>query len=321
MFRSILVPLDGSALAETALPWAARLAEAFQATVHLLRVVPLRQRPGAAPLDIIDRRLGQTEAQAYLDALASDLSRRGLSVETGVTEGQPADRILELIDQSQPDLVVLTTHGTGGVSDFRLSGTASKIVSRAGTSLLLVPVRGEVAPAKQAAERRLVVALDGSKRGEWAVAAGAALARATGWELVLVHVCEVPGIAALRPLSAEHGRLVDRLTELNRRCAAAYLAEQAARLEPDLHTRTRIEVSMHVAQTLVDIAEAERADLMMLAAHGASTGREWLYGGTTMQVMAEARRPLLIVQDAPRRGVPEGGTGSAHHHGHALNQR
>lgn len=321
MFRTILLPLDGSALAEAAIPWAAEIGEASHATMRLLRVVPLRQRPGAAPLDIIDRRLGQAEAEAYLDALASELARLGLDVELEVTEGQPADRILETMGVNQPDLVVLTTHGTGGMSDFGVSGTASKVISRAGTSILLVPTRGGAPQARIGGERRLVAALDGSKRCEWAVAAGVELARATDAELVLVHVVPVTEAVGGRPASEEYRSLTTRLAELNRQAGADYLRDVVARLEgQDVRIRTRIEVSSRVAETLVDITEAEQADMMIMAAHGSSTSPNWLYGAIAMQVLAESQRPLLIVQDAPRRSGPRIGRermrqGRTLHHG------
>lgn len=302
MFRTILVPLDGSPLAETALPHAATLAEAFGAALRLLRIVPTRQRGGAAPLDIIDRRLGQVEARAYLDTLVSELRARGLQADSEVTEGQPADRILEVMRTNPPDLLAVTTHGAGGCSQFRLSGTVYKVISQAGTSVLLVPTRGDTTLATSHGYRRVLVATACSRRGEWALATGAALARATGAELVVLHVVPVPETAGGTPLSAEQRELVDRLVRLNREHAEAWLSDTAAKLDgPDLAVRTRLEVSRRVAHTLVDVAEAEEADLVLLGAHGASTSAQWLYGAIAMQVLAEARRPLLIVQDAPRR--------------------
>jgi nucleotide-binding universal stress UspA family protein len=300
MFRTILAPLDGSRLAEAALPHVAALARAFDARVVLLRVVPMRRRGGAAPLDMIDRRLEQAEARAYLDALAAELQRDGIAVDVEVTKGHPADRILESMSREPPGVVVLTTHGAGGSSPFRLSGTAYKVISLAGTSVLLIPACGDDAP--RAGYERVLVATDCSRQSDCALDAGSALARAAGAELVLLHVVALPATVSRTPLTREHRTLVDRLTALNRKSAETWLAGTQARLVAgsDLRVRTRIETAARVIDTLCEVADAERSDLVVLAAHGASTGTDGRYGGLATQALVEARRPLLIVQEVPR---------------------
>lgn len=301
MFRAILVPLDGSSLAEAALPHAAAIATAFNAPLRLFRVIPVRQRGGAAPLDTVDRRLGQAEAGAYLDALAGELRDRGLRVETEVAEGNPADRIVESLRALETDLVVLTTHGSGGGSEFPISGTAHKVASRAGISVLMVPTSegalGSLAP--ETGYRRVLVGLNGSQRGDWAIGPAATFARHAGAELVLAHVLQVPETVG-EASSPEVRRTAEKLVRLNRQAAAQHLEAAKSRLEtPGLQVRTRIEVSAHPPEALADLADSEKADLVVLTAHGASASTRRPYGGVALQVLAEARRPLLIVQDAP----------------------
>ena len=301
MFRRILVPLDGSPLAEAALPHAAALASAFDARIHLLRVIPVRQRGGAVPLDIIDRRLGQAEASAYLQAVAADLRRRGLAVETEVLEGHPAEQIIEVLRGQHANLLVFTSHGAGGCSEFPISGTAQKVIARAGISVLMIPTsKGAPAGARPVTYRRILVGLDGSRRGEWALGPAATLARQAGAELVLAHVVQVPETIE-EPPSAELAEAAGRLVRLNRQAATRHLRETRVHLEgPDLRIRTRIEVSASIPDTLAALAESEQADLVVLTAHGASVSTAKPYGAIAMQVLAEARRPLLVAQDAPR---------------------
>jgi nucleotide-binding universal stress UspA family protein len=309
MFRHILLPLDGSPLAEAALPHAAALATAFDAGITLLRVIPVRQRGGAAPMDMIDRRLGQAEATAYLDAVAAPLRGRQLPIDSEILEGHPAERIIEVLRRREADLVVLTSHGTGGCTEFPISGTAHKVISRAGISVCLVPTSDETvgsvnegASAPLAATyHTILVGLDGSRRGEWALGVAAALARHVAAELVLAHVVQVPETVE-EPVSPELREATARLVRLNHQAASLHLAQARARLESsELAVRTRIETSSSVSEALARMAESERADLVVLTAHGASVGTPKPYGATTVQVLAEARRPVLVAQDMPRR--------------------
>lgn len=300
MFQTVLVPLDGSRLAEAALGHAAAVAHAFHSRLQLVRVVPMRQRAGSTPLDVIDRRLAQVEARSYLDALATELSSRGMAVDVAVTEGQPADRILEIMRADPPDLVILTTHGAGGSSEFRVSGTASKMISLAGTSVLLVPTTTDTPVAT--GYQRVLVATDCSRESDCALTVGAELARVANAELVLLHVVAVPETMDRMPLGWEHRELVERLVAMNRHAAETWLEEAKARLVggSDLRVRTRVAVAPGVAQAVAEVAEGERPDLVVLAAQGKSGGTRWLYGAVATQTLAEARRPLLIVQGSPR---------------------
>lgn len=302
MFRSILVPLDGSPLAEAALPHAAALAAAFDARIHLLRVIPIRQRGGAVPLDIIDRKLGQAEVAAYLQAVAADLRRRDIAVQTEVLEGHPAEQILEVLRGRQTDLLVLTSHGCGGLTEFRISGTAHKVISGAGVSILLVPT-SETRPAGDPTTRyhRILVGLDGSRRSQWGLGPATVLARAVDAELVLAHIVQVPETVE-DPGSMELRNAVEHLVRLNQRAAMQHLGALRARLStPGLKVRTRIEVSRDVSEALATLAEAEHADLVVLTAHGVSVSSQRAYGVIATQLLAHARRPLLIAQDTPRR--------------------
>lgn len=303
MFHNILVPLDGSPLAESALPHAEALATTFDAKLLLLRVIPLRQRGGAVPMDIIDRRLCQAEAQAYLDALVEGLRNRKVTADTEVVQGQPAERIVEVLRSQAVDLLVLTTHGVGGWTEFPVSGTAHKVISRSPVSVLIVPT-SESAPGNAVARqpyKRILVGLDGSRRGEWALGPASILARAAAAELVLAHVVQIPEIVE-EPLSVELHTAAEHLIQLNTHAAATHLEDVKSHLEsPELRVRTRLEISANVPETLAEIAESENADLVVLTAHGASLSTGRRYGAIALQVLTHARRPLLVAQDAARR--------------------
>jgi nucleotide-binding universal stress UspA family protein len=271
----------------------------------------MRQREGAAPLDIIDRRFGQAEAKAYLDAVAAELRDRGLEVDVEVTEGPPADRILAVARSRGADLILLTSHGLGGCTEFPVSGTAHKVISRAGASVMIVPTGAGAAASRPGPQRRIMVFSDCSLRGDWAIVPAAELARAAGAELVLVHVVQVPEPVGKDPMPPEYHELVKRLVRVNREAAERHLHDAVTRLDGgELRVRTHIEVSPHVAKTLSEVAAREDVDLIVLTAHGAAGSVQAPYGGIVAQLLGDVRRPLLVAQDAPRT-APYGTAGAA----------
>lgn len=296
MFHTILVPLDGSARAEAALPHAERLARAFGGTVRLVRVIPMRQRSGAVPMDIVDR-LGEAEAHAYLEARLADLVARGVSAQGEVTGGAPAERVISAAQDCRANLIVLATHGSGGCTEFPLGGTAQKVIARAGTSVLIVPEGHVPAASGGAIYRRVLVGIDGSRQGEQALAVTGELGRAEEAELVLGFVLRVPEVVGPLPLSAEHQALRNRLTVLDRATVQTYLEDAASRLGDSGRTvRTRIEAATDVAPALVRMAESEGADLIVLAARGSSPDGGWADGVVATQMLVELRRPVLMLR-------------------------
>ncbi len=304
MFHRVLVPLDGSTLAEGALPHGLTLAKTFAAGIKLMRVLETRARSDAPSLDIIDRRFGQAEAAAYLDAVSRELRQQEVAVETSVVEGKPANQILQALRADDgTDLLLLTSHGVGGPSEFALSGTAHKVASGAGTSVMIVPFsEGRTSRTTPATYRRVLVAFQGSRGDEVAVSIGAALARALKSELLIAHVVCVPQVIQTGPSAYDCQRLADDFARASRKAAAALLEETAGKFSgPELTVRTVVEVSPHVSRSLATLADREDADLVILCAHGIGADTTWLYGSTTTQLIAELSRPILITQDAPRR--------------------
>ncbi len=298
MIERILLPLDGSELAECVLPHAVALSQAFGARLYLLRI------EGGKPAEsgTVAWRLRKAEAEAYLEELSVRLTASGVRrVEWRVEEGRAAEQVLQRARREKADLVLLSTHGRGGITGFGLSGTASKVVFDGRVSVLLV--RAAKPPARQPLRyRKILVPIDCSKRAEWAACTAAGLAKEHGAELVLVHV--VPLAEVLEPLAAEseaHG-ISRRLTELNRQAALLYLRGLVETLrQPDLRVRSRLaqQSGEHVGCVVQAIVSEESPDLIVMAAHGADPTVGWAYGSVTRELLALGDVPLLVLQDAP----------------------
>jgi nucleotide-binding universal stress UspA family protein len=144
--RRILVPTDFSAGANRALTLAIKFAKLLRAAIDLLHVqpiptyAPVPSLPGAAAL------LPLPEAAQYihesLAVLAAGVRESGLECQTGSVEGSPGDEIIDYATKIGADLIVMGTHGGGGVRRGLLGGVAEKVLRAACCPVLVVPVRG-----------------------------------------------------------------------------------------------------------------------------------------------------------------------------------
>jgi nucleotide-binding universal stress UspA family protein len=130
VFRRILVPLDGSELAEEVLPLAIAEASDHGATLVLFRAVPpLRQGLMLVPsvLDDLNRQ-GLQLATDYVNRVADEIRRDGLAVETEVQLGKPAEIILAFAEGTDCDLIIIASHGQSGARQWRFGSVANKVI-------------------------------------------------------------------------------------------------------------------------------------------------------------------------------------------------
>ncbi|HUG14305.1 MAG TPA: universal stress protein [Thermomicrobiales bacterium] len=147
--NSLLVPLDGSELAGQALALAAELGARVDATLTLVRVVEpiwsttygaFAEASMLASQQIIEvEQQLQAEARADLDRIATGLRERGLRVGWEVRAGRPADEIVRAAETTSADLIVISTHGRGGLRRFALGSVTSEIMHRGVTPILAIP--------------------------------------------------------------------------------------------------------------------------------------------------------------------------------------
>jgi nucleotide-binding universal stress UspA family protein len=139
-YRRILLPVDGSAMAEQALPYAITQAQRFGAKLILLRV--LESFPyvrGMSPTDLAEiRRQSHEWTQAYFDRVTASLQDQGIPVETVVLEGRPGALITEYAEANQVDLIVLCSRGRSGLSRWLMGSVADRVVRGATVPVLLV---------------------------------------------------------------------------------------------------------------------------------------------------------------------------------------
>jgi nucleotide-binding universal stress UspA family protein len=168
MYRSILVPLDGSLQSEQALPYAATLARRSGAALRLAYVhTPLILAEGTLYLGTPDVQLWDEEKK-YLSSVVDRLQSMGMdTVSAHVLEGPIAEALQEQALAEKCDLVVMTTHGRGPMSRVWLGSVADQLVHRLPIPLLLIRTRGETPPpVKEPEAQNILVALDGKPAAE-----------------------------------------------------------------------------------------------------------------------------------------------------------
>ena len=144
-FKRILVPLDGSPLAEKALPIAVTLAQKFVSTIILLRVldVPTPSAPTSHLEITIDwvmeaRKYALLEAERYLDARQGEIHEQGIRVRALIRDTSPPEDILNVATAEEIDLIVLTSHGEGGLARWTFGSVADKVARHSACPVLLV---------------------------------------------------------------------------------------------------------------------------------------------------------------------------------------
>jgi nucleotide-binding universal stress UspA family protein len=290
---TVLVPLDGSELAERALPFAFALARATRGRLLLVRAVlaySYETEEGTTKVPVYPR------AEAELAAVASRLRAAGVRADAHVALGiAAADSILAAAVEHRADLVVMSTHGRGGLGRFLYGSVADEVLRGSDVPVLLVsaacagtwPSDGKL---------RVLVPLDGSDLARRALEPLAGLARALPLELVLARAVPVPAppLAALGD-EANFALAYPLDPEVDLAAARGELEDQAARLAGVLDVAdVRVEQGRPAA-TIAALAREEGAHLIAMSTHGRGGLTRLVMGSVATGTLHHATVPLLLV--------------------------
>lgn len=329
MFRRILVPLDGSARAEAAIPVAARLARASAGTLIFVEVANIALDYGSmvgpmgpVPLsqEVIDRAYDETVA--HLRALATRDDLAGIATETAVLSGPVAGVLLDAAQARHVDLIVLNSHGRSGLTRWTLGSVAEHVVHHASVPVLVLrelEFPSDNAPAAVGPSWRAVVGLDGSALAEAALGPAADLIRALAASgSGVLHLVRVVSPAPapddeLSPLLGD-AQALQQAHEAVRHDAEAYLRATAERMagtgSEALRTSWEVSEAHDVATALIQAAErpagtpigaqqsAPTATVIAVATHGRGGIARWALGSVAERVIEGTRLPALVVRPA-----------------------
>jgi nucleotide-binding universal stress UspA family protein len=294
MFDRLLIPLDGSRLAESVLPLAGALARRFASAITLLHVV--EPRPPAEVHG--EPHLGSVpEADRYLSLLAEGVLA-GLTIDRHVHAPGAADVagiIARHAEEFEASLIVLCDHGRSGARDLLYGRVAQRVLRQGTVPVLLIKPE---AVGRTLAGSQILVPLDGSAASESALRPAGALARAFDGRLVLQTV--VPTISTVPTDRSPAALLLPGATaaslEMEEEDVRRYLADLASRTRvTGLDVDARIDRG-DPAIEIVAAADRLHAGLVVLSTHGRSGMNAVWAGSVASRVVARCRRPMLLVR-------------------------
>jgi nucleotide-binding universal stress UspA family protein len=298
-FRRIVLTLDGSPVAEQALPYAEAMANLMGAPLHLVRVIdPMHPGSPLANMLAFDALAldlwlegERDEAHEYIATLQGELQHRPLPVTAECIEGPTIDALLAA---TQPgDLLVMATHGRGGPARWFLGSTAEAVIRRATVPIFLM--RADETLPSQPNLRRIVVPIDGSTLAEEALPMARDLASRLDVPLHLITVIDVSGIMSLdiavAAISADRleENLIQLFTEAERDIARA--CEQLGDAEIEITTDV-----LHGEPGLAIPNATQPGDLIVMTTHGRSGPARWLLGSVAEAVVRRSTVPVLLMR-------------------------
>lgn len=297
-FRKIVVPLDGSDLAETAMGPAMALARHQEAEVILTRspVVETLAVPITEPLGGVglywpedDLQATKKDCQVYLEELAATHRGQGVPLRTEVGEGQPDVAILDVVENAGADLIVMSTHGYSGVTRWVMGSVTEKVLRATQVPVLVIRGRTDI--------RKILVPLDGSLLSEKAIEPAIQVARALGAQMTLLQA--VPA-GRVGPYEAESSESIetglDGTAEPSGQTEARHYLEEVVRRFEDLGVEMDITVTpTPAAENILDTADQGDIQLIAMATHGRSGWRRWIYGSVTEKILHRGCCSMLVV--------------------------
>lgn len=314
MFKTIVVPLDGSDLSEKALPYAVRLANSLEVNITLLRVVEIPDFPGD-PLQKEHLR----EAAEYLTNLKAwlmgdeETSQFSNQLDISVLIGDPADEICHYVREQELALVVMTTHGRSGFSRLLMGSVTGKILHKLSIPIFLVRPFGQMTnqtlPELLVAQDepyantflkngiRILVPVDENEKAEAALKPAFELAKKLNAPLFLLKV-NLPHSnltyldAVTLAFSPEE---IIRKEEQDRVAARVYLGQIA-----QLAQREGVETVIHAstgnpADEIMEYANLVEPDLIIMATHARSELGRLIFGSVANQILQVTHLPVLMI--------------------------
>jgi len=298
MIKTILVPLDGSPVAEQGLAAACRIARGTGAALLLMRsVVYFAVEEATREEEGRDLR----KAREYLDRVRQDLERQGLAATAEVLPVEPVRAILFAAEAHAVDLISICTHGRSGIRDALIGSVAEAVLQRSAAPILLTRAGKHAAPPTVSPYGRILVPLDGTAFAETALSylRDQGIGRAASLLLLRVVSTESESLT-YASLPFMYG--VPEAFELTESQAHAHQMEGEAYLQA-LGTARLADGTWHprvligeAGEAILDVAEHERAELIVLATHGRHGWDRLLHGSVTRHLLHRSTTPMLILR-------------------------
>jgi nucleotide-binding universal stress UspA family protein len=298
MFQKILVPLDGSPLAEEAMNTAMAIAKEVRAEVLLLRSI----QPVYTMMPVVAgeyewiwpeyaREDSRREIRDYLNSIKSRFECAECAISTFAQEGDPASVIVDTAEEESVDLIVMSTHGQTGVRRAVFGSVTERVLHSVACPVLVTRTKEPI--------RRILITLDGSELAERALEPALEIARALSASIILLRINEILPVSPVEAATGWEWEVPEpkqRLMGELRQAAESYLREVVLRhnLNPaDVQT---IVLDGSPVDRVQEFARLYGIDMIAMSTHGHTGLRRWLYGSVTLKVMRASECSMLIIR-------------------------
>lgn len=301
--QRILVPLDGSEVAEHVIPYARALVKDGSDLIFL-RVVPQSEAVrGLYGRDVITaeelRALEENNARLEL----SDAARRwsevlGASPEIEIVTGDPATGILATAAAKGVSMIAMGAHGHGLISRMVIGSVTDRVARASTIPVMTITAREDEPGQARVAISRIIVPLDGSDLAEEALPVAAALAKRTGGVVRLVHVISPSSMVVPTPIGpvAYPGEIYQEVVNEMTDSGQAMLEEAKEKLD-GVDVETQI-LNGPVAASIENAVEPD--DLIVMTTHGRTGFQRWLLGSVAEKLMKSGKVPVVLVPSSER---------------------
>jgi nucleotide-binding universal stress UspA family protein len=288
MYKKILVPLDGSTLAEGVLPYAKFLASSLQLPVDLLHVNDRETvAPSAYPLQGGD----------YLKQVAATFPA-SMSVNSSVENGRAAEMIVDIASKDPTTLITMATHGRSGAKRWLLGSVAQKVLQGSINPLLLIRPKEEAHAGADAKLSTVILPLDGSHLAEKIFPQVVYLANRLKLEVVLIRTYALPTTGYFMATGVsppDIGRMGAKIKEE----VTSYLQAKVEQLQAEgIEKASFLAVEGNGPEEIIDLAQRTSDSLVAMSTHGRSGMGRWVMGSVTDRVVCYCGDPVLVIRPA-----------------------
>jgi nucleotide-binding universal stress UspA family protein len=294
MFEKILIPLDGSELAEVVIPYARELAGRMGSEVFLLHACP--------PEHAYYHHMHQIYLEHMADKLKIALNEsfpgaNQVHVETLI--GEPVKAIYDYIHEKGISMVALTACGSSGIKAWVLGSVAERVVRGVNIPSLLVRVRdGRATPGSGKLIQRILLPLDGSEASKIAIPYARELAKLLNAQIILFRMAETVYAQSVDGMTAGVGVNWDEIDAQTQKYVEAEMEKIAAELqESGVLASHVVTIGIDAAHDILEQENKSQADLVVMATRGRSPIARWAFGSVAEKVLQEGALPLLAIRE------------------------
>jgi nucleotide-binding universal stress UspA family protein len=302
LYSHIVVPVDGSDLSESVLPWAYTLAKVFKSKIVLVEAITAGDAAGdKGKEEAAKSRSAIAKARRKENAYLSSLDQRlqGVEIAHSLKAGRPENVIpAEAKRHGDSTLIAMSTHGRSGIGRWLLGSVTDKVIHSAPCSMLVIrPKREDDSKQREAKLSRIILPLDGSELSEAAIPAALELAKTLNLPVTVARVVPTAQFSAAGEWSAGYAGGYAEVLEAVEGETKEYLAAKVS----DLKRRgiARVDSKMFLgdpAGHIVDLGREREGSLVIMSSRGRTGLGRAILGSVADRVVSSSGAPVLLVK-------------------------